>query len=74
MKRPGSAGIDMEGNYYDPWGTMYEVYMDGDYNTRIQVPARDEELRGTIGVRSAGIDKIFGDDPTEKDDDVTTWN
>jgi hypothetical protein len=80
----GRSGIDEEGNFYDPWGQMYRVYMDGDYNSKITIDDVGEDndkmsqtdMRVEIGVASAGRPKGSGDVGLNKFDDgneLTTW-
>ncbi len=67
------AGFDEEGSFYDPWGNRYEIFLDGNYDNRIQIPGKEKPLRKTVAVRSAGPDGVFAEEEGEKNDDINTW-
>lgn len=78
-------GLGPDGMLYDPWGTIYFVGVDGDYDNTVNNPysknAGSAPLRTGVIVYSWGPDKLttsnfFGggdkNDPTSKDD-VISW-
>jgi hypothetical protein len=76
QQRPGAHGIDEEGNLYDPWGNLYEIRIDGNYDNKVDdFVSTGEPIRKTVIVRSSGPDGIFESDDTEggKVDDVKSW-
>ena len=75
QSRPGTHGVDKNGNLFDPWGNHYEIRMDGNYDNKVDsfVPDKDA-IRKTVIVRSAGPDKVFETGKeTRKTDDVKSW-
>ena len=65
------------GRLNDPWGQMYEVYMDADDNESLNVPSiygdkfgRTGRIKRPIFVHSSGIDKKFED----VKDNVSSWD
>ena len=75
QSRPGGHGVDKAGNLYDPWGSFYEIKMDGNYDNKVDpfVPGNDA-IRKTVIVRSAGPDKKFETGgEKKKTDDVKSW-
>lgn len=75
QSRPGTHGVDAAGNLYDPWGNLYEIRMDGNYDNKVDsfVPGQDA-IRKTVIARSAGPDKVFEKgEEKKKADDVKSW-
>jgi prepilin-type N-terminal cleavage/methylation domain-containing protein len=80
----GTDGIVYEGNsnqptgLFDPWGGVFEVMLDGDYDERITVRpsgsgAQQRTLNGRrVAVWSNGADGVTGGGKTG--DDVKTWD
>lgn len=50
----------------DPWGGAYEIYLDMDFDDRIDLD--DIDIRAKVGVRSAGPDGEW-----DTKDDIRTW-
>lgn len=72
QQRPGGHGLDLEGNYFDPWGNPYEIILDGNYDNKITI--LEKEMRMSVAVRSMGPDKVFEMPEDEgKSDDVKSW-
>jgi prepilin-type N-terminal cleavage/methylation domain-containing protein len=80
----GRSGIDQEGNFLDPWGQVYRVYMDGDYNQKITIEdvgnegdtTRQTDMRLEIGVVSAGKPRTsdeLGKNIFDDNNEITTW-
>jgi prepilin-type N-terminal cleavage/methylation domain-containing protein len=79
------AGIGSDGQYYDPWGTRYNVEIDGSYDNQIANPYPDTD--GSAGVnplRQGVIGWSYGSDQTKgtkspassnykNSDDVISW-
>ena len=73
--KPGTHGVDKDGNLFDPWGKPYQIKMDGNYDNKVDpfVPGKDP-VRKTVLVRSAGPDKVFETgEEKRKTDDVKSW-
>lgn len=72
QSKPGGHGLDLEGNYHDPWGNLFEVFLDGNYDNRMTI--LEQEIRKTAGVRSMGPDEKFEvPEDKGKSDDIKTW-
>ncbi len=55
----------------DPWGNPYQIFLDMDFDNRIEAESLDE-IRANVAVRSFGPDgKAY--DGSGKDDDIRTW-
>jgi len=83
-RRSGVSQID--GNYYDPWATQYEVRIDGGYDNSLTNPYGNNQGAGpsplSIGVIawSLGTDQALGSTPPStgngiytNSDDVISW-
>lgn len=72
QNKVGTHGLDLDGNYYDPWGNPYEIYIDGNYDNRVTYMGK--EFRRGVLVRSWGPDGV-GEMPEDegKTDDVKSW-
>lgn len=61
--RNGKKGIDLEGNFLDPWGQQYRVYMDGDFNSKMTIDDVGDgrnttvqtDMRSEVEAVSAGV-------------------
>ena len=64
-------GIHSEGGkstIYDPWGNMYQIVIDYDYDNKIAHPfAKGEVIRNEVFVYSLGPDGKGGSPETDKD-------
>jgi prepilin-type N-terminal cleavage/methylation domain-containing protein len=69
------GGIGTNGQYYDPWGTPYNVAIDENYNSIVCAPAYSDLVAtysipnpadgsGDVGVRTGAISWSFGADLT----------
>ncbi|MEP7015840.1 MAG: prepilin-type N-terminal cleavage/methylation domain-containing protein [Verrucomicrobiota bacterium] len=81
------AGIGIDGQFYDPWGTPYKIAIDGDYDNQIANPygsgggAGSDPLRQGVVVRSFGKDigaghngdNIYRTATGIQSDDVISW-
>ena len=76
------SGISSDGQFYDPWGTAYQIAMDATYDTTIQNPYQADTGAGPDEVRqgaiawSLGRDKQIGNAGDRKftgSDDVISW-
>jgi type II secretory pathway pseudopilin PulG len=77
------SGIGSDGQYYDPWGTRYNVEVDGNYDNQIANPYPDTD--GSAGANPLGFGVIgwsYGRDQTKGSpgnpnykgsDDVISW-
>ena len=78
------SGIGSDGQYYDPWGTRYNLEIDGDYNNQITNPYPDTD--GSAGANPLGFGVIgwsYGSDQAKgtkgtstnykNSDDVISW-
>jgi prepilin-type N-terminal cleavage/methylation domain-containing protein len=79
------SGIGSDGQYYDPWGTRYNVELDGNYDNQITNPYPDTD--GSAGANPLGFGVIgwsYGRDQTKgslnpsspnfkNSDDVISW-
>jgi prepilin-type N-terminal cleavage/methylation domain-containing protein len=77
-RRSGVSTAD--GNYYDPWGTQYQVRIDGNYDNSLTNPYGNNQGAGpnplTMGVLSwsLGSDQILGNSGAyTNSDDVISW-
>ena len=83
-RRSGVSNTD--GSYYDPWGTPYDVKIDGNYDNSMTNPYGNNQGAGpsplTIGVIawSLGSDQALGSTPPStgngiytNSDDVISW-
>lgn len=71
QKREGTHGLDSEGNYHDPWGNLYEIQVDADYDGEVEgfgAGDRNEPIRKSVIARSWGLDGVAG-----TGDDVKSW-
>ena len=62
-----SAGSSFSSGYKDPWGTLFEVRIDTDYDNQVEGPD-SSEIRKSVIVWSNGKDKK----PDSKDD-IKSW-
>jgi len=62
--RSGTGTTTGAGQYYDPWGTPYNVAIDGDYDNQITNPYGASGGAGTDPVRQGVIAWSFGNDGT----------
>jgi prepilin-type N-terminal cleavage/methylation domain-containing protein len=79
------AGIGSDGQYYDPWGTPYNVEIDADYDNQITNPYPDTDgSAGANPLRQGVIAWSYGSDQTKgtkspastnykASDDVISW-
>jgi prepilin-type N-terminal cleavage/methylation domain-containing protein len=74
------GGIGSDGQYYDPWGQLYKVAIDGNYDNQIANPygnnngAGTDPLRQTVIAWSLGKDATLGKSGKYTDsDDVISW-
>jgi len=76
------SGIGSDGEFYDPWGSTYQIAMDATYDTNIQNPyqpdtgAGPDEIRQGAITWSFGRDKKLGNAGDSKftgSDDVISW-
>src|SRR5713101_1845697 len=79
------AGIGTDGQYYDPWGTRYNVEIDGNYDNQITNPYPDTDgSAGATQLRLGVIGWSYGADQTKgtkspaspnykNSDDVISW-
>lgn len=75
QSRPGTHGVDLDCNLFDPWGNLYEIRIDGSYDGEIANFREDANpiRRGAIA-RSAGPDGVFETSGDEgKGDDLVSW-
>jgi len=66
-----SAWATERGDYADPWGSFYQVYIDTDYNGVVDTDI-DTGLNGTVFVYSLGPDIKKGTTTTNKDN-IYSW-
>jgi prepilin-type N-terminal cleavage/methylation domain-containing protein len=73
------SGVSTDGNYYDPWGTPYDIEIDGGYNNVINPNPYTADTGagpGTLGLGviawSLGKDATQGTNFTASDD-VISW-
>jgi prepilin-type N-terminal cleavage/methylation domain-containing protein len=73
-------GVGGDGQYYDPWGQVYEIAIDGNYDNQIANPygnnngAGTDPLRQTVIAWSLGKDASLGKGGKYTDsDDVISW-
>jgi len=59
------------GDYADPWGSFYQIYVDTDYDGVVNTDI-DTGLNGTVFVYSLGPDKKKGTTATNKDN-IYCW-
>jgi type II secretion system protein G len=83
--RSGIGTTTKTGQYFDPWGTPYNVEMDADYDNQIATnPYGNNNGAGTSPLRQSAIAWSFGSDATLGDkksgstkftnsDDVISW-
>lgn len=83
-KNPKNGISSQDGQPYDPWGKPYIIKIDGNYDNSVNNPYKpntgagfDPIGAGVIGW-SAGKDKIFGADKSDKSagdakDDIISW-
>jgi hypothetical protein len=78
---PARSGIGSNGQFYDPWGTPYQVAIDGDYNNQITTNPYGNNTgagpsplpQGVIGW-SLGKDQTLGNGGAfTGSDDVISW-
>jgi prepilin-type N-terminal cleavage/methylation domain-containing protein len=79
------AGIGTDGQYYDPWGTAYNIEIDGNYDNQIANPYPDTDgSAGATPLRQGVIGWSYGSDQTKgtkspassnykASDDVISW-
>jgi prepilin-type N-terminal cleavage/methylation domain-containing protein len=76
------SGIGSDGQFFDPWGTPYQVAFDSTYDTNIDNPyqpnsgAGPDEIRQNALAWSLGRDKKLGNAGDSKftgSDDVISW-
>ena len=81
LSKPRS-GIGSDGQPYDPWGRVYIVRIDADYDTSVQNPYTAQTGAGFNPVGSGCIAWSFGPDSkggsgaknsTDSDDDIISW-
>jgi len=76
VKDPASphAGISpTDGQYYDPWGTVYNVEIDGNYDSQITNPYPDTDgSAGASPLRQGVIGWAWGNDQTKGSKGVST--
>lgn len=71
------SGIGQDGQFYDPWGTAYQIAIDGDYDNQINNPygggnAGPTTLRQGVIAWSLGKNKKRDSD-VKSGDDVLSW-
>ncbi len=74
------GGSDSSDNFFDPWGTQYQVRYDSDYDNEVAnwygSNAGPSSLRTQVIARSAGKDREFGSGDKKVGvaaDDVISW-
>jgi type II secretory pathway pseudopilin PulG len=69
-KVPGKSGINPSGEFVDPWGTPYQVAVDGDLDNNCDIPRSIHgKLAGVgFGAWSAGPDR-----EPDTVDDIVSW-
>ena len=73
-------GVGGDGQYYDPWGQVYEIAIDGNYDNQIRNPYGNNSGAGTDPLRQGVIAWSLGKDATlgvsgkyTGSDDVISW-
>ena len=76
------SGIGSDGQFYDPWGSPYQIAIDATYDTQIDNPYQPDTGAGGAEIRqnaigwSFGRDKKIGNAGDQKftgSDDVISW-
>ena len=75
-RRSGVSASD--GNYYDPWGNVYNIRIDSDYNNQVANPYGSAANAGPDPLRQGVVAWSFGKDQTQDSDvktgdDVISW-
>jgi prepilin-type N-terminal cleavage/methylation domain-containing protein len=75
-RRSGVSQAD--GNYYDPWGTQYQVRIDGNYDNQLANPYTHDTGAGPLTLNIGVIAWSLGKDQTQgtdfsASDDVISW-
>ena len=76
QRRSGVSPSD--GNFYDPWATVYRIRIDSDYNNQVANPYGGGGNAGPDPLQQAVVAWSFGKDQTEDSDikagdDVISW-
>lgn len=68
--RPGASGLDEDGSFLDPWGTPYQIALDGDYDNAVTPSHGSTEriLGSGVAIRSFGPDRL-----PDTADDLRSW-
>lgn len=69
---PPKGGLDTNGVYFDPWGTAYNLEMDGDYDNKLTVADYSATVYTGAVAWSYGKDKTKASTLTGSDD-VVSW-
>lgn len=75
-RRSGVSQAD--GSYYDPWGTPYDVRIDGDYNNQLLNPYIADSGAGPVTLTTGVLAWSLGKNAVQgtnfnADDDVISW-
>lgn len=75
------SGVAQDGNWYDPWGAQYVVFIDANYDNELEVSGYSDfgstsKPRIGVGVASFGKDRKIGKAGNGKlkdSDDIISW-